>query len=116
MAIVEHRETPVARLRELAQDRSPAVRAAVAGNPKTPLELLVELTRDKNHLVRYAVVDNNPEAWAAVLASPDDGTRAVLALRPDLDEHITAALVEDPSPKVRKNSLNGPFRRSPWPG
>lgn len=102
VTVAQDTATAAARLRELSQDRSTAVREAVAGNPSTPPELLFELARDKSHLVRYAVVhNNNPRAWAAALASPDDGTRAELALRKDLDEQTTAALLEDPSWKVR---------------
>jgi hypothetical protein len=88
------------------------VREAVAGNPSTPPDLMAELARDESHHVRRAVVNSdNPDAWAAALASPDAWVRAELALRDDLDEVTTDALVADPSAEVRRELA----LRTPWP-
>ncbi|WP_256796442.1 hypothetical protein [Terrabacter sp. Ter38] len=91
-------------LRELACDRSPKVREAVAANPNAPADLLTTLANDTSWKVRYAVAENpTPNALSAALASTDKSTRGVAAMRDDLDDESRLALQADPEHHVREH-------------
>ena len=90
-------------LRELASDRSPKVRQAVARNPSAPIDVLDALVRDEKWAVRFAVAENpSPHALPSALGASDPDARGRAAQRNDLDEASTQLLLHDPVHTVRE--------------
>jgi hypothetical protein len=95
--------TPRTRLRELASDRSPKVRTAVAKNPSTPCDVLEVLVHDDKWAVRFAVGENpSPAALPYALSASDPDVRGRAAQRNNLDVASTGRLLRDPVHTVRQ--------------
>ena len=116
--------TAPATLSELASDRSPKVREAVAKNPSTSSEVLTALVRDEKWAVRFAVAENpNPRALSVALAASDADVRGRAAQRSDLDMVSAQLLLRDPVHTVRERmaevtqdaSLVAALARDPHP-
>lgn len=97
------RDTPLATLGELATDRSPKVRRAVAGNPSAPVEVLDSLVNDEKWAVRFAVAENpSPDAMRLAVEASDPDVRGRAAQRDDLDAASLERLLKDAVPTVRE--------------
>jgi hypothetical protein len=133
--VAADKATATTTLRELASDRSPKVRQAVARNPSAPIDVLNALVRDEKWAVRFAVAENpGPHALPVALGASDPDTRGRAAQRDDLDavsiqfllhdpvhavrermaeviqdESVVAALARDPHPAVRATVLLNPM-------
>ena len=90
-------------LRELAADKSPKVREAVARNPSTPPDVLDALVRDAKFFVRFAVAENpSPRALGVSLGASDPDVRGGAARRNDLSAASVQLLLDDPIHTVRE--------------
>lgn len=101
--IAADKATATTTLRELASDRSPKVRQAVARNPSAPIDVLNALARDEKWAVRFAVAENpSPHALPVALGASDPDTRGRAAQRDDLDAASIQLLLHDPVHTVRQ--------------
>lgn len=90
-------------LSELASDRSPKVRGAVARNPSASVEVLDSLVNDERWEVRFAVAENpSPQAIRLAVGSSDPDVRGRAAQRDDLDAASIERLLEDSVHTVRE--------------
>lgn len=95
----------VSRVRLLAQDERPGIRASAAAHKYAPAELLERLAADPEEQVRIAVA-RNPWAPAALLAGlagdASPRIRGWVAANPQTNSAVLDALAEDPDDEVRR--------------
>lgn len=102
--VASHPDTPVAGLRRLAADPSPAVAAAVARNPNTPPDLLAELARRPEPVVAGEVAVHPatpPEVLAALSNHLSDAVRNRIAQSSRVPAPVLGRLARDTSSLVR---------------
>lgn len=96
-------DAPTTTLRDLATDKSPRVREAVAMNPSTPAAVLEVLVRDEKWSVRFAVAQNpGQQALPVAMGAADPDTRGGASQRDDLDAASAHLLLQDPVHTVRE--------------
>lgn len=95
----------VSRVRLLAKDERPGIRASAAAHKYAPAEVLDRLATDEAEQVRIAVA-RNPWAPASILtrlASDSSArVRGWIAANPQTDGAVLEALADDPDDEVRK--------------
>ncbi|WP_114560408.1 hypothetical protein [Desertihabitans aurantiacus] len=97
-------ESKIRRLRLLAGDPDPRIRASAASSHHAPADLLLQLARDAEVGVRTWVARNQaaPADVLRVLAGDTDETvRGWVALNESTPSEVVTALGEDPSTTVR---------------
>ena len=97
--------TPAERLKQLARDENPTVRAAIAGNRKSPAEVLIGLASDPDSHVRQTLALNidAPEAAKLLMAKDNDtAVRLRLAKCGYMFPSVLKILARDKNVDVRR--------------
>lgn len=92
------------RIRLLARDSRPGIRASAAAHPHAPGEVLHTLAKDGDVRVRVALARNAwapVEVLAALAQDPDPGVRQWVAVHERASGRLRAELGTDPDPQVR---------------
>lgn len=94
----------VARIRRLAADRDPKIRASAAASYHAPVEVYEALSRDEDAHVRACVAKNERvpcDILRRLARDPDERVRGFVALNYFVPADTMTALAEDPSAVVR---------------
>lgn len=101
--VAANSSTSETRLRELATDKSPKVREALARNPAVSTDVLEVLVGDTHWRVRYGVAKNpSVRARDIALTADDPDVRGLGAQRSDLDAECLRKVLADEVPSVRE--------------